>query len=179
MTATFGPTGMKTPLEPMPSHASGAFCWTCSHACSWEAAAVAEAGIRSYWTVQPFFSRSFTASFTPSSKLLMPSGDSPLISYAPMTNRSFFPRVCASTGLITTPTDANVAAATATTMADLSLLKALPPISTRARTRESGLLTRARTDFGRAPPRSMTPLRTSVEMDSDLLAGQRRFLSEV
>ena len=87
--------------------------------------------MRSYWTVQPFFSRSFTASFAPSSKLLMPSGDSPLISYTPMTYRSFFPRVCASTGLIATPTDANVAAATATTMADLSLLKAVPPCCLR------------------------------------------------
>src|SRR5215211_48540 len=98
-----------------------------------------------------------------------------------MTYRSFFPRVCASSGFVATPTDANVAAATATTMADLSLLKSVPPMCSRARARET-LIYYQSMKRSQARPHELDDLHylgTSIEVDGDLLTGKRRFLAEV
>ena len=63
-----GPTGTKTLLEVIPSQTSGSSSPPGGMPASCDAALTAMAGIRSYVTSQPFFSRSATASFAPSSK---------------------------------------------------------------------------------------------------------------
>src|SRR4030095_16280424 len=87
--ATFGPTGMNTPLYVRRIKKSGFVRCTSAKACSCDATSVPDAGMRSYVTSQPRFSRSLTASFAPSSKLGVAVGDSPRVWYAPTTCNVF------------------------------------------------------------------------------------------